>query len=82
MAMKIEPSDLTLTNSDTPAFRAQRIVALKRELDDAMDMLAETATVLTNAGVPSVLADVELGIADRVRWLVRAKERAALNEDQ
>lgn len=79
--MKTESPDMTLADLDTPALRQQRITALKRELDDAMDMLAEAATVLTNAGVPSVVAGVELRIADRVRWLVRAKERADRNED-
>lgn len=63
--MKTESPDLTLADLDTPALRQQRITALKRELDDAMDMLAEAATVLTNAGVPG-----ELRFVDRVRWLV------------
>lgn len=67
--------DKTLADLDTPALRTQRITALKRELDDAMDMLAEAATVLTNAGAPSVVAGVELSIADRVRWLVNKQRR-------
>lgn len=73
--------DRTQVDLDTPALRTQRITALKRELDDAMDMLVEAAIVLTDAGVPSVVAGVELGIADRVRWLVRAKKRADRNEE-
>ncbi len=63
-------SDRTLGDLDTPAFRQQRITALRRELDGAMDMLAEVASVLTEAGVPGEVDGVELGLADRVRWLV------------
>jgi hypothetical protein len=62
--------DRTLVDLDTPAVRQQRIVALRRELDEAMGTLAEVAVVLTNAGVPGEVNGVALGLADRVRWLV------------
>lgn len=62
--------DRTLIDLDTPAFRQQRITALRRELDGAMDMLAEAASVLTEAGVPGESNGIELGLADRVRWLI------------
>jgi len=71
--MKTETSDVvpdvTLADFDTPAFRQQRVIALRRELDGAMDMLTEIATVLTNAGVPGAVDGVDLHLADRVRWL-------------
>lgn len=66
----------TKTHADlnTPAFRQQRVTALRRELDDAMGILAETATVLTNAGVPGVVDDKVLSLPDRVRWLISNKK--------
>lgn len=60
----------THADLDTPAFRQQRVVALRRELDDAMDILAKTATVLTAEGVPAEVDGKELSLPDRVRWLI------------
>lgn len=70
----MKPSDNTLTDLNTPEFRQQRVVALRRELDDAMDILAETATVLTAEGVPAEVDGKELSLPDRVRWLISNKK--------
>lgn len=62
--------DKTLADPNTPAFRQQRVTALRRELDDALDILAETATVLTVEGVPAEADGKALSLPDRVRWLI------------
>lgn len=84
--MKTESTDAvpdrTLADCDTPAYRLQRITALKRELDSAMDMLAEIATVLTNANVPYVAGNTELNLTDRVRWLVHVYTKKVHDGDQ
>ncbi len=78
--MKTESPDKTIPDLDTPAFRQQRVTALRRELDEALDLLAEIATALTRAGVPSVVLEVELSLTERVRWLIREKERVDRGE--
>jgi hypothetical protein len=67
-------SDKTYADPNTPAFRQQRVTALRRELDDALDVLAETAAVLTTEGVPAEVDGKVLNLPDRVRWLISNKK--------
>lgn len=84
--MKTDTSDIasakTHADFNTPAFRQQRITALQRELGDAMDILAETATVLTDEGVPGEVDGKALSLPDRVRWLATAKASQAKVRNQ
>lgn len=76
--MKTDISDVasakTQVDLNTPAFRQQRVTALQRELGEAMDILAEIATVLTAEGVPAEVDGKELSLPDRVRWLISNKK--------
>lgn len=78
MTPKADALDNTLADLNTPAFRQQRITALQRELGQALDILADTATVLTAEGVPVEVDGKALSLPDRVRWLISNKnpERA------
>ncbi len=67
-------TDKTSADLDTPAFRRQRITGLRRELDEALDLLSAVATALNGAGVPFEANGTQLDLPSRVRWLIFNKK--------